>query len=125
MPFARLALLFVTLVSVTAQEQQLGFEKGRLDALPRPWFVAQQNGWQAKLIEGEAAAGERFLLLAKPGDQVKGAGNVMCQVPKVGRFAGRKVRLRAKIRVAGEGRAPDVDARRSQGPQTWRSRQHG
>lgn len=105
MPLARLALLFFTLVSIAAQEQPLGFEKGQLGVLPRPWFVAQQNGWAAKLVAGEAAAGERFLQLAKSNDQAKGAGNIMCQVPAAARFAGKKVRLRAKIRVVGEGRA--------------------
>ena len=95
MPLARLALLFLTLVSVTAQEQSLGFEKGKLGTLPRSWLVAQQNGWAAKLVEGDAAAGDRFVQLARSGDQAKGAGNVMCRVPDVARFAGKKVRLRA------------------------------
>ncbi|MGK0203363.1 MAG: C-terminal processing protease CtpA/Prc [Planctomycetota bacterium] len=104
MPLARLAFLFLTLASLTAQEQSLGFEKGKLDTLPRSWFVAQQNGWTAKLVAGNTPAGDRFLQLASS-EQSKGAGNVMSRVADVASFAGKKVRLRAKIRVAGEGRA--------------------
>lgn len=109
MPLARLAVLWFALVSLAAQQQSLGFEKGKPGALPDPWFVMRSSGWSAELVEGKAPAGEKFAKLAKSGDARvrRGSpfGNVMCRVPGFLRFAGKKARLTAKIRVVGDGRA--------------------
>ena len=109
MPIARLAVLWFALVSLAAQQQQLGFEKGAVGSLPDAWFVMRGSGWSAELVEGKAPTGEKFARLARSGEaRVRKAapfGNVMCRVPNFMRFAGKKARLTAQIRVVGDGRA--------------------
>lgn len=83
----------------------LGFEAGAPGSLPQPWFVpSAAGGWRAELVAGDAAVGERRLELRPSDADAAAIGNVMASSP-AGDRAGKRVRLRASLRVAGDGHA--------------------
>jgi C-terminal processing protease CtpA/Prc len=88
----------------TQEPAVLGFEKGAEGQVPRPWFLGPGlRGWWAELVKGNAPAGERFLMISKSAESTP-MGNVMRTVP-IADYAGKRVRLRAQLRVKGDGRA--------------------
>lgn len=101
----KISALFTCLLTLPMAAQQpidLGFEAGRVGAMPAGWMVTTQ-GWRGELATGKAFAGERFLRLL-PGADAAPTG-VCLRTFDADDYRGRRITLRARLRTDGKGQA--------------------
>lgn len=106
---ACLVAIFVPIASLTAQVpialHNGGFEDGMLGAIPPGWALASKEGMSAEIRAGDAAEGRQFAVVGPKGEKPGARTASLYQYLDPAGFKGKRIRLRAFLRMETRGPA--------------------